>query len=647
MELAPGQTVGQYRIVKKIGEGGMGAVYQADQPSIPRAVVIKVLGSSFADFPDARDRFRRELDMITRLEHPHILPVYDYGEVDSSPYIVMRYMTGGSLQERLQSPAFGRVEALRLLDHVAQALDFAHDRGIIHRDLKPANILVDEVGNAYLADFGMAKTVSGTQDLTATGSVLGSPTYMSPEQARGEKLDRRSDIYAFAVLIYRALSGSLPFEADTAWGFITKHISEEPIPIRRFAPDLPPEVEAVLAQGLAKNPQARPDRATDLLAALRAALSASPDAVSMPRPRAPAGSTATSASTASGTVISPTAPPGARSSVAVPRRAAPAWRLPAIVAAGIAALAVLGAVVAGVLYIGSTSLLGDRLASYPVGDEPRALLFDGEALWVANFYGNSLTKLAASECDSSPESCGENLGTFQVDDLPVALALDGKNLWVASSLQQTLSVVDPASGDVLDSHSLPHVPTALLWADGSLWTANAIAGTVTQVAPDGQIEADIEVGAGPVGLVFDGTWLWTVAKDAKLLVHIDPANAQVRGSIPLDAEPIAIAFDGQSLWVALASGQVAQIDPGTQSVIRQMDVGAPLAALLFDGAQLWAASPEAGKVFRIDPIEAVVAQTIRVAGYPVALQSASCGDGCRDLWTANQSGDSVSRIPIQ
>src|SRR3990170_5007223 len=295
MDLTPGQTIGQYRIVQKIGEGGMGAVYKADQPSIPRAVVIKVLGSAFAEAPDARDRFRRELDMITRLEHPHILPVYDYGEIDGNPYIVMRYMTGGSLQDRLQSGEWTRSEGLRLLDQVALALDFAHDRGIIHRDLKPGNVLVDDAGNAYLADFGLAKSISGTQDLTATGSTLGSPAYMSPEQARGEKLTRQSDIYAFAVLVYRMLAGRLPFEADTAWGFITAHLSEEPVPIRRYAPDLPPAVEAVLADGLAKDPLARPERATDLMASLRAGPTAGADVP--PAPPAPA------------------APPGARGGV--------------------------------------------------------------------------------------------------------------------------------------------------------------------------------------------------------------------------------------------------------------------------------------------------------------------------------------------
>jgi serine/threonine-protein kinase len=649
MELSPDQTVGQYRIVKKIGEGGMGAVYQADQPSVRRAVVIKVLGSSFAEYPDARDRFRRELEMITRLEHPHILPVYDYGEVNNNPYIVMRFMTGGSLQDRLQSGTLGRSEALSLLDQVALALDFAHDRGIIHRDLKPANILVDEAGNAYLADFGLAKTVSGTQDLTATGSTLGSPAYMSPEQARGEKLDRRSDIYAFAVLVYRVLSGRLPFEADTAWGFITKHIGEEPVPIRTYAPDLPAAVERVLAAGLAKDPQSRPGRAADLMSSLRAGLAGGADVA--------AGTTAT-ASTAGGTMISPIGPTGARATSAVPRRAAPAWRLPVVVVAVGIGMLLLGAIAAGVLYLGSTRLRINQPVAYPVGDQPRALQFDGNALWVANFFDNSLTKLAVSSCATSPDSCGQNLGTFPVDDLPVALAFDGTDLWVASSLKQTLSVVDPASGAVLARHNLPHVPTTLLWDGSSMWSANAFSGTLTQMAPDGRILNDIQVGKGtasgaevaqgPVALAYDGTSLWTVIKDGKSLVQIDPASGQIEESFALDGKPLALASDGASVWIALGDlGQVVQFDPQSPASLRRIDLGAVPVALWFDGEQLWAAAPEAGKVFRIDPIAAKVVETIEIPGYPVALQSASCGDNCRSLWTANQSNDSVSQLSIK
>jgi tRNA A-37 threonylcarbamoyl transferase component Bud32/streptogramin lyase len=645
MDLTPGQTIGQYRVVEKIGEGGMGAVYKADQPSISRAVVIKVLASSFAEHPEARDRFRRELEMITRLEHPHILPVYDYGEVNGSPYIVMRFMTGGTLHERMHSAGFGRAEAVRLLDQIALALDFAHDRGIIHRDLKPGNILLDEMGNAYLADFGMAKSLSGTQDLTATGAVLGSPAFMSPEQARGDKLDRRSDIYAFAILIYQALSGRLPFEADSAWDYITKHLTEEPVPIRRHAPDLPPAVEAVVGAGMAKDPTARPERATELMASLKAALASTPvESDTMWEPAAP-GLAPAPVTTRKGTIF----PAGAPAPVALPRRAAPAWRLPALLAAGAAVLLIGGAIVAVVLYLGSRTLLGDQITSYAVGDQPRALLYDGDALWVANFFDNSLTKLSVSACGTSSGECGKTLGTFPVDDLPVALAFDGESVWAASSLQRTLARVDPASGEVLTRHSLPHVPTSLLWADSSLWSVSAIAGTVTKISPDGGDLKDIQVGEGALGLAFDGTSVWVICQEAQSLVQLDPESAEVVGSYKLEDGPLALAYAEESLWISMGdSGEAAQIDPKSpDAVLRQVDLDSPPAALLSDGGQLWAVSPDAGELFRIDLDEAKVAETISVDGYPIALTLTPCGSGCSDLWTANQSLDSVSRIRIQ
>lgn len=641
MDLLPNHTLGQYRIAQKIGEGGMGAVYKADQPSVPRAVVIKVLSSSFAGHADAGERFQRELKMITRLEHPHILPVYDYGEVDGRPYIVMRYMTGGSLQDRLQAGTMGRPDLLRVLDQVAEALDFAHDQGIIHRDLKPANILLDEAGNAYLADFGLAKTVGGTLDLTADGAVLGSPTYMSPEQARGARLDRRSDVYAFAVLIFRALSGRLPFEADDAWGYITKHLTEEPPSIRSFAPDLPAGLDQVLSTGLAKDPVNRPERASDLMAAVRAALSGATGVVtSVPLTRSPAATSAVSE--VSGTLVGPAGP-----SVPAPFRRR-SWRLPVALAIGGLGLLLFGVIAVGGLYLASTRLGAPNLSTYPVGDQPRALQFDGQAMWVANYFDDSLSKLTASACTASPEDCGLSLGTFPVDSLPSSMAFDGTRVWVTSSLGQTLSALNPASGAVEVTHQLSHVPTALLWAEPSLWIANEIAGTVSKVSVDGEILADIDVGEGPIALTTDGTSLWVILKGDHALIRMDPGEAAVLDAVPLDGEPSAITFDGTNLWVALRdTGQLARINPSNPSDLQRLDLGSAPADLAFDGTDIWVAAPEAGKVLRIDPVAVRVRESLAVSGFPVAVEAAACGEGCLDLWTANQSSDTVTRIPIR
>jgi serine/threonine-protein kinase len=279
MPIDVGQTFGQYTITTKLGEGGMGAVYRAEQSAIGRSVAIKVLSANFADDPEALDRFKREVDIIAQLEHPHILPVYDFGQVDGSPYIVMRFMGGGSLLERLRARTLTPEQVLRLLDHVAEALDYAHNHDVIHRDLKPANVLIDEAGNGYLADFGLAKTMEGSRDLTRTGSILGTPAYMSPEQARGEKLDRRSDVYSFGVLAYQALSGQLPFMATSAMEYIDKHLHAEPSSILRYAPQYPEGVNDVLTGALAKDKTRRPSQATAVMTALRAALAGGASAV--------------------------------------------------------------------------------------------------------------------------------------------------------------------------------------------------------------------------------------------------------------------------------------------------------------------------------------------------------------------------------
>lgn len=620
----------------------MGAVYSAEQPSIARTVVIKVLSAAFSEYADARDRFRRELDMISRLEHPHILPVYDFGEVDGNPYIVMRFMTGGTLHDRMRRSPLGRDEAIRLLEQIALALDFAHDQGIVHRDLKPGNVLLDETGNAYLADFGLAKSVGGTRDLTATGSVLGSPAYMSPEQARGDKLDRRSDVYSFAVMAYQILSGHLPFDSDDAWGYITKHLTEAPVPIRRYAPDLSVALEDTLATALAKDREARQARATDLVSEVRQALVA-PAGERRPATQATARTAAhVTGSAPTRTVFGPAAPAAA----AQPARSSSS--LVAILGLGALGLLVVGGLVAGGLFLGRDVLFGPKVFSYPVGDSPRALLATGESVWVANFFGNSVTRLSTSACATSPDSCGETVGTFPVDALPVALAFDGQSVWAASSLKQSLSALDPETGAVISTYPLPHVPSTLLWADSHLWTANAIAGTVTRVTQDGQVLADVPVGEGPLALAFDGSSLWVANKEGKSLVQVDPRASKVEMTLDLEGEPLALIFDGRSLWIALGGlGQVIQVDPQSASIGTRVIVGADPSALVYDGESLWAAAPKAEKVFRIRLSDGKVIQTISVEGAPIALQSLSCGAGCLDIWTADESADAVSRVRIQ
>jgi len=248
--------IGRYEIKAELGRGGMATVFHAYDPRFKRDVAVKVLPREFLHDLTFRERFEREAQTIATLEHQAIVPVYDFGEEEGQPYLVMRYMPGGSLADRLAHGALSTQEVTQILTRLAPALDKAHSQGIIHRDLKPANILFDDEGNPYLSDFGIAKLVEATAALTGS-AIIGTPAYMSPEQAKGEEVDGRSDVYGLAVLLFEMLTGDLPYEADTPMGLAVKHITE-PVPrILTVKPDLPFEIEAVMNKALAKEPDER------------------------------------------------------------------------------------------------------------------------------------------------------------------------------------------------------------------------------------------------------------------------------------------------------------------------------------------------------------------------------------------------------
>ncbi|MCC6187443.1 MAG: serine/threonine protein kinase, partial [Anaerolineales bacterium] len=266
--------IGRYTLKGELGRGGMATVYRAYDPRFRREVAVKILPREFLHAPTFRARFEREAQTIAALEHPAIVPVYDYGEENDQPYLVMRLMLGGSLAERLARGPLAPRETANLLGRLAPALDRAHSLGIIHRDLKPGNILFDGDGYPYMSDFGLAKLTEGDTQLSQTG-VMGTPAYMSPEQARGDKqIDSRADIYALGVILFHTLTGQLPFEADTPMGVAFKHITEPPPRLREARPDLPAALDSVIAQALAKDPADRFPNAASLQAAFARAVEA-------------------------------------------------------------------------------------------------------------------------------------------------------------------------------------------------------------------------------------------------------------------------------------------------------------------------------------------------------------------------------------
>jgi serine/threonine-protein kinase len=234
----------------------MGAVYLAHDTALDREVAVKVLVGKRAVDPTARQRFVREARIAASLNHPNIVPLHAFGAADDLLFYIMGYVEGetlGALLDREGKLPPPRVR--RILREVCDALEYAHGAGIVHRDLKPENILIDRAtGRAVLSDFGIAKPMSGAEDLTRSGMVVGSPHYLSPEQAQSERdVDGRADLYSLGVITYRMLAGRLPFESDTALGLVAQHISREPRPLVRVCPDAPPDLVAVAARAMAKN----------------------------------------------------------------------------------------------------------------------------------------------------------------------------------------------------------------------------------------------------------------------------------------------------------------------------------------------------------------------------------------------------------
>ena len=258
------EKIGRYEILAELGRGGMATVYKAHDPRFKRDVAVKVLPASFVNEPTFRARFEREAQMIAALEFPGIVPVYDYGEEDGLPYLVMRFMQGGSLYAKLRQGSFGLAETSRMITRLAGALDYVHSRGIIHRDLKPANILFDQFSNAYLSDFGIARLQEASIALTGDG-MIGTPAYMSPEQARGEtNIDGRSDIYSLGAIIFEMLTGRQPYEATTPMGVAMKHVLDPAPHIRSVRSDLPTLCEDLILHAMAKEREARYQTASEL-----------------------------------------------------------------------------------------------------------------------------------------------------------------------------------------------------------------------------------------------------------------------------------------------------------------------------------------------------------------------------------------------
>ena len=271
MPVAPGTKLGQYEVQDFIGQGAMGLVYRAYHTELERTGAVKVMQAITPD-ADTVARFRHEAQAIARLRHPNIVDVYDFGEYQGTPYMIVEYVPGGSLAGRMNGRRLDQATALKYLRGIASGLDYAHNHGIVHRDIKPANVLLSEDDTPVLADFGLAKLLQGSSLKSMTGVTTGTPAYMAPEQVTGHQVGPASDRYSLATIAYEMLTGVIPFDGEALMELLYAQVHREPMPPTAREPALPPAVDEVVLRGLAKDPDARWPSCTAFVDALEAAL---------------------------------------------------------------------------------------------------------------------------------------------------------------------------------------------------------------------------------------------------------------------------------------------------------------------------------------------------------------------------------------
>ena len=268
MGFAVGETVGQFEIVEYIGQGGMATIFKAHQTNLDRFVALKVIHPVLKDDQAFLNRLKREASIIAKLNHPNIVTVYDFSEFEGIPFLVLRFIDGKTLKAVLQQQRLGTTQILKIIRPVADALSYAHSRGVLHRDVKPSNILIDNEGHVYLTDFGLARIAHSSESTSSHDMMIGSPHYLSPEQAKSEASDARTDIYSLGIVLFEMFTGQVPFSAETPYGTILAQINQPPPAPRSINPKVPPAVEQVIVKALAKDPKDRYASIRDMMRAL-------------------------------------------------------------------------------------------------------------------------------------------------------------------------------------------------------------------------------------------------------------------------------------------------------------------------------------------------------------------------------------------
>ncbi len=614
--LAAGTEFAGHKVEAEIGRGGMGVVYRARHLALDRVRALKVISQSLSGDPVYAERFRRECRLAASVDHPAVVTVHHAGEEDGLLYMSMQFIDGFDLGRLLADGPLDPQRTIHLLAQVAAGLDAAHDAGLIHRDVKPENVLIGEGSDgeaSYLTDFGIGTVVEAsdrtTTKLTGRGIVLGTSDYIAPEQIAGGAIDSRADIYSLACVAFHMLTGRTPFADLSELAKLAAHGGLDRPRASDALPGLGTGVDAVLARGMAIDPDHRPGTALDLAHDLERALQVGSETKTRPLP-------------------------SARS---VPRRR---W----LVVGAIAAVAVAGAA-SLVLALGGSGDDGGKLtpvtapATLDVPRDPVAITAGAGRVWVA---GRSSDRITALDPDGErPLGRGLELenprgltlafdhlwaiadrrlvridlasgridGELEVDD-PSDVAAGRNHLWVLDRGEQPRAVqVDPESLKVTGQGFVGRDPRSLAVGAGSVWVTNTSDGTISEIDPDSArvIGSPIEVGGRPTNIAAGGGDVWVVDNFGGRLVRIDPDGAggapAPEQTIDTSPRPRGIAIGLGSVWVTGGEdGTVARLDRDGD-LRATFRVGANPADVDIGGGSVWTADQGSATVSRIDPTE--------------------------------------------
>jgi YVTN family beta-propeller protein len=606
------RVLSAYQVGELIGRGGMGEVYLARDRRLDRPVALKVLGADVAGDERFRDRLLRESRLAAALDHPNVVPIYEAGEVEDRLFIAMRYVDGTDLRTLLRRHgALAPERALALAGQVAEALDAAHARGLVHRDVKPSNVLIDDPGgrdHCYLADFGLTQSASDRGP--ADGSLMGTIDYVAPEQIRGEPIDGRADQYGLACLLFECLTGTLPFRRDSEVATLFAHLQESPPAASDHRHGLPPELDAVLARAMDKDPTDRYESCRALVAAARAATGLDTESARRTRSLLLVAALATLLAGALAIVLVTAGEDraAARAPGAVVRIDPDTGRVsarheiggrPAAVAAGAGTVWV-GSHLDGALwrieprsagvtrinasgnpkdlayhegriYVAAEAPPQGSVVAYDAASGTRQ---DGVDLWVCSITAGAREGVWGSGCPVSVEQIGgdpRELRIVRSLRLPFRRPLtqlttgaqrwcgcdmasgDG-SVWVAGdATDPRVWRIDARRGRVVDTIELPFpIGRGIAAGDGALWVAGPADDIVARVdARTGRLTDRIEVGRAPIGLALSDAGLWVANHLDRTVSLVDVRRRRVVRTVEVGGAPVELAVGAGGVWAAL------------------------------------------------------------------------------------------------